>query len=119
RRPLPGIWQEGRTAPPPGPHPSICGAVPSDDIHIEAEAHLATLAELRDKAAAAGKFGDAISAEGNRGKALGYYIERRESGAVGAFKAKTRERKRTSSWRKTIARIAAKQAIEKAKQQKS
>ena len=78
------------------------------------EAHLAKLAELRDKAAAAGKFGDAISAEVSRGRALGYYIERRESGAPGMFQAKTRE-EADKQLEETIARIAAKQAIEKAK----
>src|SRR5262249_25183359 len=60
------------------------------DTNHSLEQHLAKLAELRDKAAAAGKFGDAISAEVSRGRALGYYIERRESGAAGAFQAKTR-----------------------------
>jgi hypothetical protein len=72
------------------------------------------LAELRDKAAAAGKFGDAISAEVSRGRALGYYIERRESGAPGTFQAKTRE-EADRQLEETIAKIAAKQAIERAK----
>jgi len=66
----------------------------------------------------AGRFGDAISAEVNRGRALGYYVERRESGAVGAFQAKTRE-EADKQLEETIARIAAKQAIEKAKQGQS
>src|SRR5262249_55962387 len=68
--------------PTPG-HPPPIGsrAGPTDGVHI---------LELRDKAAA-GKFGDAISAEVSRGRALGYYIERRESGAPGTFQAKTRE----------------------------
>ena len=65
-----------------------------------------------------GRFGDAISAEVNRGRALGYYVERRESGAVGAFQAKTRE-EADKQLEETIARIAAKQAIEKAKQGQS
>ena len=78
------------------------------------EAHLSTLAGLRDEARAAGRFGDAITAEVNRGRALGYYVERRESGAVGAFQAKTRE-EADKQLEETIARIAAKQAIEKAK----
>jgi len=47
--------------------------------------HLTKLAQLRDKAEQLGKFGDAISAEVSRGRALGYYIERRESGAPGTF----------------------------------
>ena len=46
---------------------------------------------LRDEARAAGKYDAAISAEHKRGQALGYYIERRESGAAGAFQARTRE----------------------------
>ena len=53
------------------------------------EQHLSKLAALRDKAEQLGKMGDAISAEVSRGRALGYYIERRESGAAGAFQAKT------------------------------
>jgi hypothetical protein len=73
------------------------------------------LAELRDDAHKLGKFGDAISAEVSRGRALGYYIERRESGTVGAFQAKTRE-EADKQLEETIARIAAKQAIERAKQ---
>ena len=56
------------------------------------------------------------SAEHKRGMALGYYIERRESGVVGAFQAKTRE-EADRILEGTIAKIAAKQAIEKAKQQ--
>src|SRR3954468_18462177 len=48
------------------------------------------------------------------GMALGYYIERRESGAVGAFQAKTRE-EADRVLEETIAKIAAKQAIERAK----
>ena len=84
------------------------------DTNHSLEAHLSKLAELSDKAAAAGKFGDAISAEVSRGRALGYYIERRESGAAGAFQAKTRE-EADHQLEETIARIAAKQAIERAK----
>ena len=79
------------------------------------EQHLSKLAALRDKAEQLGKMGDAISAEVSRGRALGYYIERRESGAAGAFQAKTRE-EADKQLEDTIARIAAKQAIEKAKQ---
>src|SRR5262245_51783883 len=61
------------------------------ESHLTLEAHLAKLAEFRDKAAAAGKFGDAITAEVARGKALGFYVERRETGKVGEFTAKTRQ----------------------------
>src|SRR5262249_39937829 len=87
-------------------HPPPIGsrAGPTDGVHI---------LELRDKAAA-GKFGDAISAEVRRGRALGYYIERRESGAPGRFQAKTRE-EADKQLEETIARMAAKQAIERAK----
>jgi len=67
--------------------------------------HLAKLAALRDKAEQLGKMGDAMSAEVSRGRALGYYIERRESGAAGAFQAKTRE-EADRQLEETIARIA-------------
>jgi hypothetical protein len=78
------------------------------------EQHLSKLAALRDKAEQLGKMGDAISADVSRGRALGYYIERRESGAAGAFQAKTRE-EADRMLEETIAKIAAKQAIERAK----
>ena len=77
------------------------------------EAHLAKLAEFRDKAAAVGKFSDAITAEVARGKALGFYVERRETGKVGEFTAKTRG-EADKQLDETIARIAMKQAIERA-----
>src|SRR4051812_21977071 len=77
------------------------------------ESHLAELASLRDEARAAGKYDAAISAEHKRGMALGYYIERRESGAAGAFQAKTRE-EADRVLEETIAKIAMKQALEKA-----
>ena len=67
---------------------------------------------MRDEARALGKYEAAISAEHKRGLALGYYIERRESGAVGAFQAKTRE-EADRVLEETIAKIAAKQAIER------
>ena len=69
---------------------------------------------MRDEAQAAGKYDAAISAEHKRGLVLGYYIERRESGSAGAFTAKTRE-EADRVLQETIARIAAKQAIERAK----
>jgi hypothetical protein len=72
------------------------------------------LAELRDEARALGKYDAAISAEHKRGQALGYYISRSESGAPGTFTAKTRE-EADKQLEEVIARIAAKQAIEKAK----
>ena len=77
------------------------------------EAHLAELARLRDEARALGKYDAAISAEHKRGQALGYYINRSESGAPGTFTAKTRE-EADKQLEEVIARIAAKQAIEKA-----
>ena len=71
------------------------------------------LARSRDEARAAGEYDGAISAEHKRGLVLGYYIERRESGAIGAFQAKTRE-EADRVLEETIAKIAAKQAIERA-----
>jgi len=44
---------------------------------------------------------------------LGFYVSRSESGTVGAFQAKTRE-EADRVLEETIAKIAAKQAIEKA-----
>ena len=69
---------------------------------------------LRDEARALGKYDAAISAEHKRGQALGYYIERRESGAAGAFPPTTLE-EADRVLEETIAKIAAKQAIERAK----
>lgn len=40
--------------------------------------HLSKLAELRDEAQAAGKFGPAIAAEVARGKAAGLYVEKKQ-----------------------------------------
>ena len=77
------------------------------------EGHLSTLADLRDEARALGKYDAAISAEHKRGQALGYYINRSESGAPGTFTARTRE-EADKQLEEVIARIAAKQAIEKA-----
>src|SRR4051794_2638056 len=78
------------------------------------EGHLSTLADLRDEARALGKYDAAISAEHKRGQALGYYINRSESGAPGTFTARTRE-EADKQLEEVIAKIAAKQAIEKAK----
>jgi hypothetical protein len=72
-----------------------------------------SLAELRDEARALGKYDAAIGAEHKRGQALGYYISRSESGAPGTFTAKTRE-EADKQLEEVIARIEAKQAIEKA-----
>jgi phage terminase small subunit len=48
------------------------------------EAHLEALKALRDRAAEAGQYGAAITAETNRGKAAGLYTERHElTGANG------------------------------------
>ena len=79
-----------------------------------ASGHLTVLADLRDEARALGKYDAAISAEHKRGQALGYYINRSESGAPGTFTAKTRE-EADRVLEETIAKIAAKQAIERAK----
>ena len=69
---------------------------------------------MRDGARAAGKYDAAISAEHKRGQALGYYINRSESGAPGTFTARTRE-EADRVLEEAIAKIAAKQAIERAK----
>lgn len=45
---------------------------------ITLASHLASLAELRDKAIEAEQFGPAVTAEVSRGKASGLYIEKRE-----------------------------------------
>jgi hypothetical protein len=55
------------------------------ETHCTLESHLAKLAELRDQAQLAGKYGEAISAEVNRGKALGFYVTRSEAGRPGEF----------------------------------
>jgi len=68
------------------------------------------LARLRDEARAVGKYDAAISAEHKRGLCLGFYVARSESGAVGAFQAKTRE-EADRVLEETIAKIA---PIEKA-----
>lgn len=47
-------------------------------IGVSLEDHLAKLAELRDRADGASKFGPAVNAEVARGKACGLYIERTE-----------------------------------------
>jgi hypothetical protein len=75
--------------------------------HCTLEAHLAKLAELRDQAQLAGKYGEAISAEVNRGKALGFYVARSEAGRPGEFS--------NLSDAELDAKIAALSAIHKAK----
>jgi hypothetical protein len=72
------------------------------------------LARLRDEARAAAKYDAAISAEHKRGLCLGFYVRRSESGTVGAFQAKTRE-EADRVLKETIANIATKQAIERAR----
>src|SRR5215475_11363061 len=72
--------------------------------HCTLEAHLATLAQLRDEAQAKGNYGSAISAEYKRGQALGLYIERKEHGKPGQFTARTRQR-RTSSGKRSSPRL--------------
>lgn len=54
---------------------------------ITLEGHLAKLAELRDASVTVGQMGAAITAEVSRGRAVGYYIERRENGNPGEFQA--------------------------------
>jgi len=81
--------------------------------HCTLEMHLARLAQLRDEAQAKGDYGSAISAEYKRGQALGFYIERKEHGKPGQFSARTRE-EADKQLEEVIAKIAAKQAIQKA-----
>jgi hypothetical protein len=83
--------------------------------HCTLEAHLAKLAQLRDQAQAKGDYGAAISAEYKRGQALGFYIERKEQGTPGQFSARTRE-EADKQLEEVVAKIAAKQAIQKAQQ---
>lgn len=47
------------------------------------EEHMRTLAELRDEAKVDRQFGAAITAETNRGKVAGLYIEKREISGPG------------------------------------
>lgn len=54
---------------------------------ITLEDHLAKLAELRDEGVRLGQVGPAVTAEVSRGKAAGFYIERRETGQAGEFQA--------------------------------
>ncbi len=48
-------------------------------VQVTLERHLRDLKVLRDTAAEAGQYGAAITAEVNRGKAAGLYVERRSS----------------------------------------
>ena len=65
-------------------HPKISSriaelrAAVAEQAVVSLEKHLATLADIRDKAAQAGHFGAAISAEIARGKAAGLYVEKKE-----------------------------------------
>jgi hypothetical protein len=52
---------------------------------ITLESHLNKLAEIRDMAIAAEDYSAANTAETNRGRAMGYYVERREVGKPGDF----------------------------------
>lgn len=45
---------------------------------LDLETHLASLEAIRDKALADGQYGPAVTAETNRGKAVGIYVERKE-----------------------------------------
>jgi hypothetical protein len=52
---------------------------------ISLESHLSKLAEIRDLAIAAEDYSAANTAETNRGKVMGYYVERKEVGRPGDF----------------------------------
>jgi hypothetical protein len=69
---------------------------------------------MMDEARAMGQYGGAIAAEKNRRLAMGYYIERHESGKPGQFKRDTAALKREMEER--MVSIAARQAIEKAQE---
>jgi len=83
--------------------------------HCTLETHLAKLAQLRDEAQAKGDYAAVISAEYKRGQALGFYIERKEHGTPGQFSARTKE-EADRQLEEVIAKLAAKQAIQKAQQ---
>ncbi len=68
-----------RTPPYPGPRKKCPQGLGPPTLHLN------TLANLRDEARVAGRYGDAISAEVNRGKALGFYVTRSEAGKPGDF----------------------------------
>jgi hypothetical protein len=72
--------------------------------------HLANLAELRDDARAAGKFDAAISAEHKRGLALGYYVQRSESGKPGDFTSTMTKEQIDAELAKLVAEFAIEQA---------
>ena len=54
-------------------------------VQITLESHLSKLAEIRDMAIAAEDYSAANTAETNRGKVMGYYVERKEVGRPGDF----------------------------------
>ncbi len=55
----------------------------AERANITLDSHIATLAQLRDTANALGQMGAAVTAETNRGKAAGLYVERSESKSLG------------------------------------
>jgi hypothetical protein len=73
--------------------------------------HLAKLAELRDEAQSAGMFDAAISAEHKRGLALGYYVQRSETGKPGDFTSGMSKEQIDAE----IAKLVAEMAIEQGK----
>jgi len=57
----------------------------AENVQMTLEGHLEKLADLRDKAEKEGKFSSAITAEVNRGKVAGFYVEKQEiTGANGS-----------------------------------
>jgi hypothetical protein len=80
--------------PPPGPRNRFLRGAGSLTLQ-----RLTLLAELREQARAAGKFGAAISAEHKRGQALGFYVHRSESGKAGDFTAGMTVEELIVSWR--------------------
>ena len=47
-----------------------------ESAQITLEGHIQALAALRDEAKASGQYGAAVTAETNRGKLAGFYVER-------------------------------------------
>ena len=80
--------------------------------HCTLEAHLATLAQLRDEAQAKGDYSSAVSAEYKRGQALGF--PHRAQGTRQARSVHCQDAgEADKQWQEVIAKIAAKQAIRK------
>ncbi len=58
----------------------------SDKADLTLESHLASLAALKEQAAAANQFGPAVSAEVSRGRASGFYVDKTETKHSGSVR---------------------------------